>query len=84
MTNTLKITSKGQVTFRKDVLDRLGVRPGDKITVEFVGPGRVEVRAAGQSSSLEQFIGCLQQPHAPAMSLDEMKEVISKGWAGQR
>jgi glucoamylase len=24
------------------VLDQLGVRPGDKITVEFVGPGRME------------------------------------------
>ncbi|MBI3275939.1 MAG: AbrB/MazE/SpoVT family DNA-binding domain-containing protein, partial [Methylocystis sp.] len=81
MKNILKITSKGQVTFRKDVLDQLGVRPGDKIAVEFLGPGRVEVRAAGPSSSIEQFIGCLRQPGAPAMSLSEMKEVISKGWA---
>lgn len=84
MKNTLKITSKGQVTFRKDVLDRLGVRPGDKITVEFLGPGRAEVRAVGRSSGVEQFIGCLRQPDTIELSLDEMTEVISKGWAGQR
>jgi AbrB family looped-hinge helix DNA binding protein len=45
---TLKITSKGQVTFRKEVLDQLGVRPGDKITVELIAPGRVEVRTAAK------------------------------------
>ena len=28
MKSTLKITSKGQVTLRKAVLDQLGVRPG--------------------------------------------------------
>ena len=29
----LTVTAKGQVTLRKDVLNHLGVRPGDKITV---------------------------------------------------
>ena len=42
-----------QVTFRKEVLDQLGVRPGDRITVEFVAPGRVEVTAARPQAKLE-------------------------------
>ncbi len=31
---TLKVSSKGQVTLRREVLDELKVRPGDKIVVE--------------------------------------------------
>ncbi|MEA0672209.1 AbrB/MazE/SpoVT family DNA-binding domain-containing protein, partial [Xanthomonas campestris] len=27
---TLTVTARGQVTFRKDVLQHLGIRPGDK------------------------------------------------------
>jgi AbrB family looped-hinge helix DNA binding protein len=52
MRRTLKITSKGQVTFRKEVLDQLGVRPGDRITVELVGSGRVKVRPARSGTDL--------------------------------
>jgi bifunctional DNA-binding transcriptional regulator/antitoxin component of YhaV-PrlF toxin-antitoxin module len=57
MKSTLKIASKGQVTFRKAILDQLGVRPGDKITVELVAPGRVVVRPAQPAAKLEGFIG---------------------------
>ena len=31
--STLTVTAKGQVTLRKDVLEHLGVHPGEKITV---------------------------------------------------
>jgi antitoxin PrlF len=84
MKNTLKITSKGQVTFRKEVLDQLGVRPGDQITVELIAPGRVEVRPARPAAKLEQFVGCLKKIGAPTLSLEEMKEITREGWAGAR
>lgn len=84
MRTTLKVTSQGQVTFRKDVLDHLGVRPGDRITVEFLPCGRAEVRAANPSSDIESFVGCLKQHGSPAMSIDDMNEVIGRGWAGTR
>ena len=44
--STLKITAKGQVTFRRDVLKHLGVQPGDKIDVEKLPDGRIAVKAA--------------------------------------
>jgi hypothetical protein len=31
---TLTVTAKGQVTLRRDLLEHLGVRPGEKITVD--------------------------------------------------
>ena len=30
---TLTVTARGQVTFRKDVLQHLGIKPGDKLFV---------------------------------------------------
>jgi AbrB family looped-hinge helix DNA binding protein len=32
--STLTVTSKGQVTLRKDLLDHLGIRPGEKLVVQ--------------------------------------------------
>ena len=84
MKSTLKITSKGQVTFRKEVLDQLGVRPGDKITVELIGPGRVEVRPARSGANLKEFVGCLKKAGARTLSLEEIKRIDREGWAGER
>ena len=83
MKNTLKITSKGQVTFRKAVLDQLGVKPGDRITVELVSPGRMEVRPAKPEAKLAAFVGCLKKPGTPKPSLEEMNEMARKGWVGE-
>jgi antitoxin PrlF len=83
MKSILKVTSKGQVTFRKEVLDQLGVRPGDKITVEVIGPGRVELRAARPSANLNGFIGSLKKAGTRPLSIEEINRIIRKGWAGE-
>ena len=83
MTDTLTVTAKGQVTLRKEVLRHLGVGPGQKVEVDLLPNGRVEVRAAKPSGSIENFIGCLQRPGTKALTIDEMNEVIAKGWAGE-
>jgi AbrB family looped-hinge helix DNA binding protein len=83
MKNTLKITSKGQVTFKKEVLDQLGVRPGDRITVELVSPGRLEVRPAKSGASLKQFVGCLKKPGTRPLSIEAINRIARKGWAGK-
>jgi len=44
--STLTVTAKGQVTLRKDVLEHLGVHPGEKISVNKLPNGRIEVTAA--------------------------------------
>ena len=42
---TLTVTAKGQVTLRKDLLTHLGVRPGEKITVDKLPDGRLKMKA---------------------------------------
>ena len=79
----LKITAKGQVTLKRELLDALGVRPGDKIVVEPVAPGRVEIRRAEQPGGLAAFIGCLKQAGGPVLSLEDIREATREGWAGE-
>jgi AbrB family looped-hinge helix DNA binding protein len=84
MKTTLKITAKGQITFRKSVLDQLGVRPGDRVTVETIAPGRLELRPADRTGSIDDFIGCAARPDGPVLSLEDIKRIIEEGWAGER
>ena len=58
MGTTLTVTAKGQVTLRKEVLRHLGVTPGQKVEIDLLPNGRLEVRAAKSGGSIESFIGC--------------------------
>jgi len=84
MKRSLKITSKGQVTLRREVLEQLGARPGDRIIVEPVAPGRVEIRRADSSAGLSAFVGCLKSASGPTLSLQDIEKAARDGWAGRR
>ncbi|MFV3126839.1 AbrB/MazE/SpoVT family DNA-binding domain-containing protein [Niveispirillum sp. KHB5.9] len=78
----LTVTAKGQVTFRKELLEHLGAGPGDQLEVEMLPSGRVEVRVAPKEG-IEGFFGCLKSPLAKAPSIEEMNDAIAAGWAGK-
>lgn len=82
--STLTVTAKGQVTLRKDVLEHLGVRAGDKIVVDKLPGGRIEVKAAGRSGKISDVFGRLKREGGPSLSIEEMNEIIARGWAGRR
>ncbi len=84
MKRTLKISPDGQVTFRKEVLDQLGVGPGDWVTMEFVGPGNVKVSAAQPKAKLDRFVGSLKAAGNQALSVEDMREIVRKAWAGEK
>ncbi len=79
----LTVTAKGQVTLRKEVLDHLGVAPGDKIAVDLLPSGQAQVRAVRPAASIEGFIGCLEKPGTPRHSIDEINQAIAESWAGR-
>lgn len=82
--STLTVTSKGQVTLRKDVLRHLGVQPGDKITVEKLPDGRIEVKAARRSGRISDVFNFLKREGGVALSIEEMNELAAQAWAGRR
>ena len=81
---TLTITAKGQVTLRRDLLNHLGVHPGDKITVDKRPDGRIEVRAARSSGQISDVFNALKREGRPALSIEEIGDIAARGWAGRR
>ena len=81
----LTVTAKGQVTLGKDLLEHLGVRPGERIGVEKLPDGRLEVKAARPSGKISDLFGSLKdQKKGRSLSIEQMNEVIARGWAGKR
>lgn len=77
----LTITAKGQVTLKQELLNHLGVGPGEKIEADKLPDGRIVVRAAAQDGKIADFIGCLSQNKGPKLSIDEINEIAGRGWA---
>ncbi|HVA15409.1 MAG TPA: AbrB/MazE/SpoVT family DNA-binding domain-containing protein [Stellaceae bacterium] len=81
---TLTVTAKGQITLRKEVLEHLGVHPGEKVAVDMLADGRVEMRAEHSTGKISDVFGLLKGKNARALSIDEIKEIAARGWAGRR
>lgn len=72
----LTITARGQVTLRKEYLQHLGVRPGDKIDLNLLPGGRGEIVAARPTGSWDEFIGCLAGKTKVRLTIEEMNDAI--------
>jgi bifunctional DNA-binding transcriptional regulator/antitoxin component of YhaV-PrlF toxin-antitoxin module len=82
--STLKVTAKGQMTFRQDVLRHLGVQPGGKISVEKLPDGRVELKAARPQGQISDAFDFFRKEQGPSLSIEEINELAAEGWAGKR
>jgi AbrB family looped-hinge helix DNA binding protein len=71
---TAKITSKGQVTIPKEIRDRLGVRPGDRLVFRPTDGGVLVQAAKVNLLSLE---GALK-PQVRGVTVEDMKEAVRK------
>ena len=82
--STLTVTAKGQVTLRKSLLEHLGVRPGEKVTVDKLPNGRIEVRAARPSGKISDVFDFLKRENGRSLSIEEMNKLTARAWAGKR
>jgi AbrB family looped-hinge helix DNA binding protein len=80
----LTVTAKGQVTLRKDLLKHLGIQPGEKISVDKLPDGRIEVRAAKPGGRISDAFNFLKRENGPILSIEEINEIAAGGWAGER
>lgn len=81
---TLTVTARGQVTFRKDVLQHLGIKPGDKIELDLLPDGRGVLKAARPVGTIANFVGLLEGRTQKVASIEEINEVIAQGWTGKK
>jgi bifunctional DNA-binding transcriptional regulator/antitoxin component of YhaV-PrlF toxin-antitoxin module len=80
---TLTVTARGQVTFRKDVLQHLGVRPGEKIELQKLPDGRVALKAARPAGTIDGFVGLLAGKSKKVATIEEIDDAAAAGWAGK-
>lgn len=77
-----KVTSRGQVTLRRGLLDHIGARPGDRLRIEPLPNGHLDVTVEPKKGSWDAFFGSMKHDGMPALTIEEMTEVIAQGWAG--
>ena len=80
---TLTVTARGQVTFRRDVLQHLGIRPGEKIELDKLPDGRVTLKAARPAGAIDRFLGLLAGKTRKIATLEEINDAAAAGWAGE-
>jgi bifunctional DNA-binding transcriptional regulator/antitoxin component of YhaV-PrlF toxin-antitoxin module len=80
--STLTVTARGQVTFRKEVLQHLGIKPGEKIELDLLPDGRAELRAAQPKGSFRALRGLLKgKTNGARLSIEEINEAIADAGA---
>jgi bifunctional DNA-binding transcriptional regulator/antitoxin component of YhaV-PrlF toxin-antitoxin module len=79
---TLTVTARGQVTFRKDVLRHLGIRPGGKIELDLLPNGKAELVAAQPKGSWDDLCGFLAgKTNGARLSIEELGNAVAEAGA---
>lgn len=78
---TLTVTARGQVTFRKEVLQHLGIKPGEKIELDLLPDGRGMLKAARPIGTIDGFVGLLAGRTKKVATIEEINAATAQGWA---
>ena len=70
-----KMTSKGQITVPRDVRQKLGLKPGDRVRFLLEADGRVRLMPAKRDIS--ELVGILPKPER-TLSIEEMDDAIAR------
>ena len=69
---------------RKELLRHLGVGPGERVALEKLSDGRIEVRAERRVGQISDAFKMLKRKNSPKLSIEEMNAIAAQGWAGKR
>jgi AbrB family looped-hinge helix DNA binding protein len=82
--STLTVTAKGQITLRKDLLEHLGIQAGEKLVVDKLPDGRIEIKAVQPTGKISDVFNFLKKENGPSLSIEEINKIAARGWAGRR
>jgi len=80
---SLCVTTKGQLTLRRELLQHLGIQPGERIDCEKLPCGELRLRSARKTGDIEGFLGLLAGKTQKVATLEEINQAAAAGWAGQ-
>jgi AbrB family looped-hinge helix DNA binding protein len=81
---TLTVGAKGQITLPRNVLKHLGLGPGEKIVMNKLAGGRLELKSVRPAGRISDAFGVLKSKSGPRLSIEEINEFAAEGWAGKR
>ena len=82
---SLAVTVKGQVTLKRDLLQHLGIEPGERVEFEKLPGGELRVRAARPAGTIDGFFHALdgKVKLKKPLTIEEMSGIAAAGWAGK-
>lgn len=80
---TLTVTARGLVTFNKEVLQHLGIKPGGKIELVLLPNGQGMLKAARPAGPIDGFVGLLAGRTQNVARLEEINAATASAWAGK-
>ena len=76
---SLKLTSRGQVTLRKEILRHFGVQAGDRIDLQLLPGGKGVVQAERKKGRIRDLAGCQKgKTNGARLTIEEMNEAIGE------
>ncbi|KEG16394.1 AbrB/MazE/SpoVT family DNA-binding domain-containing protein [Bartonella bacilliformis] len=81
---SLTVTAKGQVTLKRDLLQHLGIKPGERINFDKLPGGELRIKAAQPVGTIDNFIGRFAGKVKKPLTVAEMNEIAASGWAGEK
>jgi bifunctional DNA-binding transcriptional regulator/antitoxin component of YhaV-PrlF toxin-antitoxin module len=71
-------TSRGQVTLRKELLQHVGIKPGEKLEIDMLPGGEIRGRAVRKKGKIEDVFGMLAGKTDVKLTIEEMNEAIGE------
>jgi antitoxin PrlF len=81
---SLAVTMKGQVTLKRELLQHLGIKPGERVDFDKLPGGELRVRAARPTGSINGFLGLLAGKTKKIATIEEISNAAATGWAGDK
>ncbi|MDR0781892.1 MAG: AbrB/MazE/SpoVT family DNA-binding domain-containing protein [Pseudomonadales bacterium] len=80
---SLAVTVKGQVTLKRDLLQHLGIKPGERINFEKLPGGVLWMKASRPTGSIDNFLHALDgkvKLDRP-LTIEDMNKIVAAGWS---
>ncbi|MCL6230340.1 AbrB/MazE/SpoVT family DNA-binding domain-containing protein [Bartonella bilalgolemii] len=81
---SLTVTAKGQITLKRDLLQHLGIKPGERINFDKLPGGELRIKAAQPTSTIDNFIGRFAGKVKKTLTIEEMNEIAASSWAEKK
>ncbi|AQX31523.1 AbrB/MazE/SpoVT family DNA-binding domain-containing protein [Bartonella schoenbuchensis] len=81
---SLIVTAKGQITLKRDLLQHLGVKPGERIDFDKLPGGELRIKASQPTNTIESFIGRFAGKLKKPLTIEEMNEIVASSWANEK